>query len=31
VGVELAAELSLTPKITLEEFFGLPAAPDYAR
>ena len=30
VGVELAAELSLTPKITLEEFFGLPAAPDYA-
>ncbi len=31
VGVELAAELSLTPRITLEEFFGLPAAPDYAR
>lgn len=30
VGVELATELSLTPKITLEEFFGLPAAPDYA-
>jgi D-alanyl-D-alanine carboxypeptidase len=30
VGVELAMELSLTPKITLEEFFGLPAAPDYA-
>jgi zinc D-Ala-D-Ala carboxypeptidase len=30
VGVELAAELSLTPKITLEEFFGLPPAPDYA-
>ena len=31
VGVELATELSLTPKITLEEFFGLPAAPDYAK
>ena len=31
VGTELAAELHLTPKITLEEFFGLPAAPDYAR
>lgn len=31
VGTELAAELSLTPRITLEEFFGLPAAPDYAR
>lgn len=30
VGVELATELNLTPKITLEEFFGLPAAPDYA-
>jgi D-alanyl-D-alanine carboxypeptidase len=29
VGVELAMELSLTPRITLEEFFGLPAAPDY--
>jgi D-alanyl-D-alanine carboxypeptidase len=31
VGKELAAELHLTPKITMEEFFGLPAAPDYAR
>ena len=31
VGIELAAELHLTPKITLEEFFGLPPAPDYAR
>lgn len=31
VGIELAAELSLTPRITLEEFFGLPAAPDYAQ
>jgi len=31
VGTELAAELHLTPKITLEEFFGLPPAPDYAR
>lgn len=31
VGVELATELNLTPKITLEEFFNLPAAPDYAR
>lgn len=31
VGTELAAELHLTPKITLEEFFGLPAAPDYVR
>jgi D-alanyl-D-alanine carboxypeptidase len=31
VGVELATELNLTPKITLEEFFGLPAAPNYAR
>ena len=30
VGVELATELSKTPKITLEEFFGLPPAPDYA-
>jgi D-alanyl-D-alanine carboxypeptidase len=30
VGNDLAAELHLTPKITLEEFFGLPAAPDYA-
>lgn len=30
VGVELAMELSLTPRITLEEFFGLPPAPDYA-
>lgn len=31
VGKELAAELHLTPKITLEEFFGLPPAPSYAR
>lgn len=31
VGKELAAELNLTPKITLEEFFELPPAPDYAR
>jgi D-alanyl-D-alanine carboxypeptidase len=31
VGDELAAELNRTPKITMEEFFGLPAAPDYAR
>lgn len=31
VGLELAAELNLTRKITLEEFFELPAAPDYAR
>lgn len=31
VGKELAAELHLTPKITMEEFFGLPPAPDYAR
>lgn len=31
VGVDLAAELNLTPKITLEEFFGLPPAPDYAQ
>jgi D-alanyl-D-alanine carboxypeptidase len=30
VGVELAMELSLTPRITLEEFFGLSPAPDYA-
>ena len=30
VGLDLAAELNLTPKITLEEFFELPAAPDYA-
>ncbi len=31
VGIELAAELNRTPQITMEEFFGLPAAPDYAR
>lgn len=30
VGVELAAELRATGTATLEEFFGLPAAPDYA-
>jgi len=30
VGVELAAELRETGIRTLEEFFGLPAAPDYA-
>lgn len=30
VGRGLAAELHKTPNITLEEFFGLPAAPDYA-
>ena len=29
VGVDLAAELHLTPGITLEEFFELPAAPNY--
>jgi len=31
VGDELAAELHLTPNITMEEFFDLPAAPDYAQ
>jgi len=30
VGLELAAELNLTPGITLEEFFELDPAPDYA-
>lgn len=30
VGVELAAEMRRTGVTTLEEFFGLPAAPDYA-
>jgi len=30
VGLELAAELQATGILTLEEFFGLPAAPDYA-
>jgi len=30
VGRGLAAEMHKTPNITLEEFFGLPAAPDYA-
>jgi len=30
VGLELAAELHTTGIPTLEEFFGLPAAPDYA-
>lgn len=30
VGRGLAAELHKTPNITLEEFFGLPDAPDYA-
>ena len=30
VGLELAAELRTTGILTLEEFFGLPAAPDYA-
>lgn len=30
VGRGLAAELHKTPNITLEEFFGLPPAPDYA-
>ena len=30
VGIELAAELHKTPNITLEEFFELPPAPDYA-
>ena len=30
VGVELATELRSTGVLTLEEFFGLPAAPDYA-
>lgn len=31
VGVELATELRATGIATLEEFFGLPPAPDYAR
>lgn len=31
VGVELATELHNTGVTTLEEFFGLPAAPDYSR
>ncbi|HEV7957290.1 MAG: hypothetical protein JWL94_1105 [Microbacteriaceae bacterium] len=31
VGVELATEMHETGLTTLEEFFGLPAAPDYAR
>lgn len=30
VGVELATEMRRTGTATLEEFFGLPAAPDYA-
>ncbi|PTW90905.1 D-Ala-D-Ala carboxypeptidase [Microbacteriaceae bacterium MWH-Ta3] len=30
VGKGLAAQLHETPNITLEEYFGLPAAPDYA-
>lgn len=30
VGRGLAQEMHKTPNITLEEFFGLPAAPDYA-
>ncbi len=30
VGVELAAEMRATGTTTLEEFFGLPAAPGYA-
>lgn len=30
LGLELAAELHSTGILTLEEFFGLPAAPDYA-
>jgi D-alanyl-D-alanine carboxypeptidase len=30
IGVELAAELARSGVLTLEEFFGLPAAPDYA-
>ena len=29
VGVELATEMRDTGVTTLEEFFGLPAAPDY--
>jgi len=29
VGVELATEMFLTGPSTMEEFFGLPAAPDY--
>ncbi len=31
VGIELATEMHTTGITTLEEFFGLPAAPDYAR
>lgn len=31
VGRGLAAEMHKTPNITMEEFFGLPAAPDYAK
>jgi len=31
VGIEVATELHKTGITTLEEFFGLPAAPDYAR
>lgn len=31
VGPELAAEMKRTGVATLEEFFGLPAAPDYAK
>lgn len=31
VGVELATEMHNTGVTTLEEFFGLPAAPDYSR
>jgi D-alanyl-D-alanine carboxypeptidase len=30
IGVELATEMHETGVTTLEEFFGLPAAPDYA-
>jgi D-alanyl-D-alanine carboxypeptidase len=29
IGTELAAELHKTGILTLEEFFGLPPAPDY--
>jgi D-alanyl-D-alanine carboxypeptidase len=31
IGVELATEMHNTGVTTLEEFFGLPAAPDYAQ
>ena len=31
VGVDLATEMHKTGVTTLEEFFGLPAAPDYAK